>query len=79
MSTTAKLFKNGHSLAVRLPRAYRLPGKEVAIHREGDRIVLEPLAKRKWPKDFFKKVRISDPAFERPLQGDLPPSISFGK
>jgi antitoxin VapB len=77
--TIAKLFKNGHSLAVRLPRAYRLPGKEVAIHREGDRIVLEPLVKRKWPKDFFRKIRISDPAFERPPQGALPPAVTLGE
>ncbi len=79
MPATAKLFKNGHSLAVRLPRAFRLPGKEVSIHREGNRIILEPLAKTEWPKNFFRKIRISDPAFERPPQGDLPPAISFGE
>lgn len=76
---TAKLFKNGHSLAVRLPRAFRLPGKEVAISRDGNRIILEPLANATWPKDFFRRIRIDDPAFERPPQGELPPPVSVGE
>jgi len=75
--TFAKLFKNGHSQAVRLPRAFRLPGKEVAIHREGDRIVLEPIRATKWPKNFFRSIRISDQNFGRPRQGDMPPPPDF--
>jgi antitoxin VapB len=31
MTKTAKLFMNGRSQAVRLPREFRFPGKEVAI------------------------------------------------
>jgi antitoxin VapB len=31
---TAKLFKNGRSQAVRLPREFRFEGKEVAIRRD---------------------------------------------
>ncbi|MGO9337230.1 MAG: antitoxin [Terracidiphilus sp.] len=31
---TAKLFKNGRSQAVRLPKEYRFEGKEVAIRRD---------------------------------------------
>ena len=30
---TAKLFKNGRSQAVRLPKEFRFEGKEVAIRR----------------------------------------------
>lgn len=33
MLATAKLFKSGHSQAVRLPKAFRLPGDEVWINR----------------------------------------------
>jgi len=77
MPTFAKLFKNGHSQAVRLPRAFRLPGKEVAIHREGGRIVLEPIGATKWPKNFFRSIRISNRNFERPRQGDMPPPPDF--
>lgn len=40
---TAKIFQNGRSQAVRLPKAYRLSGTEVKISREGSRIILEPL------------------------------------
>ena len=39
----AKLFQNGRSQAVRLPRQYRLPGREVRVFREGRRVILEPL------------------------------------
>ena len=40
---TAKLFLNGRSQAVRLPRAFRFPGHEVKISKEGSRIILEPV------------------------------------
>lgn len=40
---TAKLFKNGNSQAVRLPKAFRLPGTEVKIFRNGNQIILEPI------------------------------------
>ena len=42
-SATAKLFMHGRSQAVRLPKAFRLPGKEVRVHREGNRVILEPI------------------------------------
>jgi antitoxin VapB len=41
---TAKLFTSGGSQAVRLPREFRMPGDEVRISREGNRVVLEALA-----------------------------------
>ena len=43
MSKTAKIFKNGHSQAVRLPKEYRLPGDEVKITRLGTGILLQPI------------------------------------
>ena len=42
---TAKLFKNGDSQAVRLPREFRFAGKEVLIKRVGSAVVLLPKAK----------------------------------
>lgn len=69
---TAKLFRHGGSQAVRLPKEFRFSGPEVAVRREGNAVVLEPIARKKWPKDFFKKIRISDSTFVRPKQGDLP-------
>lgn len=42
---TAKLFKNGDSQAVRLPKEFRFQGSEVLIQRIGDAVVLLPKAK----------------------------------
>jgi len=39
---TAKLFKNGRSQAVRLPKDYRLKGSEVYIKKFGDIVMLIP-------------------------------------
>ena len=39
----AKLFVNGRSQAVRLPKAFRFEGvSEVFIERDGDRVILSP-------------------------------------
>lgn len=38
-----KLFRNGRNQAVRIPREFELPGTEAVIHREGNRLVIEPL------------------------------------
>ena len=43
--TKAKLFWNGRSQAVRLPKAFRFEGEEVSISRVGDTVVLKPVAK----------------------------------
>lgn len=50
--TTAKLFENGRSQAVRLPKEYRFPGHEVLINRVGDIVLLIP-KKDSW--DSFVK------------------------
>ncbi len=39
---TAKLFINGRSQAVRLPKEFRFEGDEVFIKRVGDAVVLLP-------------------------------------
>lgn len=38
---TAKIFKNGNSQAVRLPKAYQFDVSEVQIFRRGDEVVLK--------------------------------------
>ena len=42
---TAKLFQNGQSQAVRLPKEFRMAGKEVYIKKQGEAIVLLPKEK----------------------------------
>lgn len=39
----AKLFKNGQSQAVRLPKQFRFEGAAVSIQKIGDSVVLSPL------------------------------------
>jgi antitoxin VapB len=41
----AKVFMNGRSQAVRLPKEFRVEGDEVAVTRLGDAIVLQPIKK----------------------------------
>lgn len=53
MALTARVFWNGRSQAVRLPREFRFEGTEVRIHREGDRVVLEPLSGGDWGEAFW--------------------------
>lgn len=40
---TAKLFQNGQSQAVRLPKEFRFEGDEVFIKKSGSAVVLIPL------------------------------------
>jgi len=62
----AKLFKNGNSQAVRLPKAFRIPGNEVKIFKKGNQIVIEPIettwdslleSLSEFPEDFLKDGR----------------------
>ena len=39
----ARLFRNGRNQAVRIPRELELPGTDVLIHKEGERLVIEPV------------------------------------
>ena len=52
---TAKLFRNGRSQAVRLPKEFRFEGGEVSVRREGDAVILEPLKPRAWPKGYWRR------------------------
>lgn len=41
-----KLFKNGRNQAVRIPREFELPGEDAIMHKEGERLVIEPAPPR---------------------------------
>jgi antitoxin VapB len=41
-----KLFRNGRNQAVHIPVEFELPGNEATMHRDGNRLVIEPLRKR---------------------------------
>ena len=61
---TAKLFKNGQSQAVRLPKEFRFEGEEVFIKKTGNVVVRIPTAHwwdsllcslDKFPPDFMSE------------------------
>lgn len=63
---TAKLFQNGNSQAVRIPKKFRLPGETVKISKKGNQIIIEPLemtwetlfeALHDFPDDFMQEGR----------------------
>ncbi|MBQ4232116.1 MAG: antitoxin [Lachnospiraceae bacterium] len=49
---TAKIFENGRSQAVRLPKEYRFTSDEVMVNKIGDIVLLLPVT-NKW--DSFMK------------------------
>jgi antitoxin VapB len=53
MESIAKIFQNGRSQAVRLPKAFRFKGNEVKISKKGDMVILEPLGRNMWPEGFW--------------------------
>ena len=56
---TAKLFRNGQSQAVRLPKAFRLPGNQVYIKKVGNAVILLPL-QQPWETLFESLQLFSD-------------------
>ena len=42
-----RLFRNGRNQAIRIPREFEMEGEEAIIHKEGDRLILEPVRKGK--------------------------------
>jgi antitoxin VapB len=41
-----RLFRNGRNQAVRIPVEFELPGDEAIMHRDGSKLVIEPVRKR---------------------------------
>lgn len=53
MANTAKLVNDRDGQSVRLPEAFRMPGDEVVVRREGDRVILEPVDKPRFDADAW--------------------------
>jgi antitoxin VapB len=47
-----KIFKNGQSQAIRLPKEFCFDTDEVFISKEGDKVILFPKSKMAW-EEFF--------------------------
>jgi len=60
---TAKLFQNGHSQAVRLPKEFRFEGDRVLIKRSGNGVLLLPVS-HSWDSLFASLDKFSDDFME---------------
>ncbi len=66
MAHRAKIFKNGGSQAIRLPKAVSFPEglREVAVRKVGRRLIVEPADE--WSQEFLKLLGTWKEPVERP-------------
>jgi antitoxin VapB len=72
---TAKIFWTGRSQAVRLPKEFRFEADEVRIRRQGNAVILEPIAKDwQWLDRVIGPVEddFAQAATERPAEQKRP-------
>lgn len=72
-SYRAKIFRNGGSQAIRLPKECQVEGSEVFVRREGDELIVSPAPQDEWGEEFaelFFKGRkdVTLPSREQPSQ-----------
>ena len=58
-----RLFRNGRSQAVRIPRDFELPGTEATMRKEGSKLVIEPVRKKSL-KALLAHLRTLEPLAE---------------
>jgi antitoxin VapB len=78
----AKIFKHGRSQAVRLPKEFRLEGKEVRVRRFGRGVLLEPIKPDiEHIRAIFAEIDTLGPFLPegRPPQPPMPPGPDFDK
>lgn len=64
-----RLFRNGRNQALRIPREFELPGNEAIVHKDGNRLIVEPVKKR----GLLARLATWQPLDEEfPQIGDLP-------
>jgi len=68
---TAKIFQNGRSQAVRLPKGFRFDGDEVFVHKVGNAVVLLPV-RHSWDAFFQSLDKFSDDFMQ---DGHLQPEV----
>lgn len=67
---TAKIFKNGRSQAVRLPKEFRFDCDEVFVQKQGDKVILSAIEPG-WD-EFFDSISVFSEDFLAERE-DLPP------
>lgn len=66
-----RLFRNGRNQAIRIPREFEIEGEEAIIHKEGDRLIVEPVRKGKLLALLATLPPMSEPFPD--VDNDLPP------
>jgi antitoxin VapB len=66
-----RLFRNGRSQAVRIPKDFELEGSEAIIRKEGDRLIIEPIDGKNRLIELLKKL---SPIEEELYEGEDAPS-----
>jgi antitoxin VapB len=70
-SGIAKLFQNGRSQAVRLPKEFRFKGERVRIREVAGGVLLQPMVES--PKDWFAKLdELNSESFPPRIQPKTP-------
>ncbi len=70
-----KLFKNGRSQAVRIPREFELPGESAIMRKDGSRLIIEPVP----TQSLLALLAGSQPITEDfgPISDPVPDAIDF--
>jgi antitoxin VapB len=67
----ARIFRNGRNQAVRIPVELSLDAETVTIERQGDALILRPVASGGWDRFFADPSLVLPADFE--LEEDPPP------
>jgi len=77
MTQLAKVFQNGRSQAIRIPKEFRVDTDEVYIEKVGDTLIIKPKKENRWEKLFmlldevdtsdFMKERVQPPLDDKEL------------
>ena len=59
-----RLFRNGRNQAVRIPRDFEMVGNEAIIRKEGNKLILEPVATKNRLLELLKTLE--------PIQEEFP-------
>jgi antitoxin VapB len=82
-STDAKLFWNGRSQAVRLPKEFRFEGDRVRVTRMGAGVLLEPVpeTRKETVEEWFARIDAlkGDPLFPEGRKQNLAPIREYFK
>lgn len=68
-----RLFRNGSNQALRIPREFELPGDEAIVRKEGSRLIVEPILRRRDLRELLatlKPLNQSFPEIEDPPVAD---------